>query len=139
MNKKAEKYLSMYWFAILVIVAVGISLIVLIFYGKPLDVRKTESDILINKITDCISNQSILRDDITNDNFLDKCHLIIDDDYYIKINSLGISAGNLNLNEYCMQQKSKISCVSKKVYLQDNGKNIWLEISIAINKADKNE
>jgi len=137
-NKKAEKYLSMYWFAILIIVAVGISLIIWIFYGKPFDVRNAESEILISKIADCISIDNQLNPEITNENFSDKCHLIIDDDYYIEIENLGIKKGNFNLKEYCSIPQPSISCVKRGVYLSKQEQTGWIDIFVIIDKTDKN-
>ena len=84
-NKKGDKLLSVYWFAILVIVAVGIVLMVNAFYGKNYDIRKEEATILAQKAADCIyfagklspeafSSQSGFREDF-RDNFLDKCSM----------------------------------------------------------------
>lgn len=137
-NKKAEKYLSMYWFAILIIVAVGISLIVLIFYGKPFDVRNAESEILINKIADCISVDNELNLEITNENFLGKCNLVIDENYYIEIENLGIKKGNFNLKDYCSLPKPSVSCVKRGIYLSKQEQTGWVDIFVIIDKTDKN-
>ena len=42
MNRRGEKYLSVYWFVILAIVAGGIIAMVFVFYGKPYDIREIE-------------------------------------------------------------------------------------------------
>jgi len=68
MNKKGtDKILSIYWFAILVIVAGGIFGMVYNFYGSSYDVRGIESEILSEKIADCISTKGTIDAD-----FLDK-------------------------------------------------------------------
>lgn len=138
-NKKAEKYLSVYWFAILAIVAVGISVMVIIFYGKPFDIREAEAEILINKIADCISSHNILKENITNEDFLEKCNLIIDEEYYLEINSLGIGQGNLQLKDYCNAYKTSVVCMTKGVYLLKDNKDVWIDISVIINKDNENE
>ncbi len=118
-NKRGEKYLSVYWFAILVIVAVGISAMVIIFYGKPYDVREIEAGILINKIVDCLSNaDGTLNAEINNENFLNKCHLVLGDEYYLEIDPFGIKQGNFNLKDYCGKGESVV-CVKRNVYLLD--------------------
>ena len=67
-NKRGGKILSVYWFAILAIVAVGIVAMVVVFYGKPYDVRKSEAEIMINNVADCLSDGKNLRKDINNTN-----------------------------------------------------------------------
>ncbi len=61
MNKLGtDKILSMYWFIILTLVAGGIFAMVYNFYGAPYDVRNIESEILAEKIADCISRGAII-------------------------------------------------------------------------------
>ena len=50
----ADKILSVYWFAILFIVASGIFAMVYVFYNSPFDVRNAEADALGNQIASCI-------------------------------------------------------------------------------------
>ena len=93
MNKRgAEKYLSMYWFVVLIIVAAGIFAMVYNFYGSPYDVRETEANILTNKIADCISRGGKIDSEFFSEegfnegikeNFLEKCSLVleVEDEY----------------------------------------------------------
>jgi len=84
MNKKGtDKILSMYWFVILVIVAGGIFAMVYNFYGAPYDVRGVESEILAEKIADCISKNGIIDSEFfieedfneeIGDTFMEKCN-----------------------------------------------------------------
>jgi hypothetical protein len=85
-NKKgADKVMSVYWFAILVIIAGGIFAMVYNFYSSPYDVRNIESDVLSNKVADCVSFQGRLNDELFNstgfdkknfgDNFYEICNL----------------------------------------------------------------
>jgi len=121
-NKKGDKLLSVYWFAILVIVAVGIVLMVNTFYGKDYDVRKDEATILAQKAADCIypsgklnpeafSSQSGFREDF-RDKFLDKCSMnfSIKDTlqrppYYIEVGFF--SEGNLDKQEFLISHGNK--------------------------------
>src|SRR3989344_2410676 len=58
LNKKgADKILSVYWFAILFIIAAGILAMVYVFYNSPFDVRQIEGEILASRIASCISHQ----------------------------------------------------------------------------------
>lgn len=87
-NKGLEKIMAVYWFTILFIVAGGIVLVVVNFYGDPYDVRNVEGDLLASHIADCLSdggelNPSLFKQESGNfvfdesfrDNFLDNCDL----------------------------------------------------------------
>ncbi len=66
-NKRGvEQVIAVYWFAILIIVAVGISAMVFTFYKHPYDVREVEANILMNKIADCISQHGVINEQIIN-------------------------------------------------------------------------
>ncbi|MBI2043514.1 hypothetical protein HYT25_03945 [Candidatus Pacearchaeota archaeon] len=56
----ADKILSIYWFAILFIISIGIFSMVYVFYKTPFDVRGMESGILTSKIAECVSQQGKL-------------------------------------------------------------------------------
>ena len=55
MNKKGEKIISVYWFAILAIVAGSLVIVMAIFYGEPYDIRRMEANAITNQIAECIS------------------------------------------------------------------------------------
>src|SRR3989344_5442081 len=80
-NKRGmEKIVSIYWFAILIIVAGGIIYMVSIFYGDPYDVRAIESGILTDNIAECLSENGKLKyplDDNLKGNFASMCLLIL--------------------------------------------------------------
>jgi len=133
-NKKGDKILSVYWFAILVIVAVGIIAMVVVFYGKPYEVRQDESGILIMKISDCLSDGKYLNKNINNENILSECHLVLNDEYYLEVDNLVIKQGNSNLKDYCGKGESVV-CVEKNVYyLDENNQGITIKILSVIRK-----
>ena len=133
-DKKGDKILSIYWFAILVIVAVGIVAMVVVFYGKPYDVRQEESGILTMKISDCLSNGKYINKNINNENILAECHLVLNDEYYFEIDNLGIKQGNSNLKEYCGKGES-VACDEKNVYyLDENNQGTSIKILSVIRK-----
>ena len=139
MNNKGEKILSVYWFFILIIVAGGIVLIVSIFYGKPLDVREVEANILINNIADCLVNENGFLREVTNEDFLKVCHLKIDEEeFYIEIADLNILQGNSNLKDYCSLNQDSVVCVERNIYFIEGGSEKWLNIISVINKGEKN-
>jgi len=131
-NKKgAGKILSAYWFVVLLIIAMGIFLMVYLFYGIPYDVRKLESRILMNQVADCVSyageiNYSLIFNGYiveNNDNFLETCHLNFKADewkveqYYAEVNIyrladldtpiLTIKKGNSDWKGDCSLQENK--------------------------------
>ena len=68
MNKKGtSKMLSLYWFAMLVIIAGGIFAMVVTFFGHPYDIRPLEADILGDKTADCLSRQGVLNQELFNE------------------------------------------------------------------------
>ena len=69
MNKKGDKLISVYWFAVLFIVAAAIVYMVHAFYGKPYDVRPIEADILISKIARCLSETGHIKEGVFEENF----------------------------------------------------------------------
>lgn len=130
-KKGAEKYLSFYWFFILMLIALGIFIMAYNYYGAPYDIRKVESEILVNKIADCISNQGKINPDFfiekslnpaISDIFLEECkiNLNVEEGYseislppyffeieFYKIENLSnsvltIFGGNLNLKADCL-------------------------------------
>jgi len=149
-NKKAgEKILSLWWFAVLAIVGVGIIAGTLMFYSKDIDVRGIEADIISDKIMDCLANRGNINQDFLDGSFdiFDKCYL--DKDilaseqglYYIKISVSGAGVnfepkrfGNFGLEEDCSIQEKTNSkyfarCSEKNVLVLDNQKN-KLKLSI---------
>ena len=139
MNRRGEKYLSVYWFVILAIVAGGIIAMVFVFYGKPYDIREIEANVMTNKIADCLSDDvGGLRSDVVNEIVLEECGFVLSDDFYFEVNGLtpkgvppstekkdiieeGIKQGNPNLKDSCGKGDSVV-CVDKNVYYLGGGK-----------------
>ncbi len=130
-NKKAsEKILSIYWFVILTIVAGGIVGMVMLFYGAPYDVRDIESNIMVDKTIDCLSengklNSVIFLEKGFNENLslIDECNFNFktektfknEGQYFLEVifyvlgsekSLLTLSEGNFNLASEC-EIKSK--------------------------------
>ena len=83
-----DKVVSIYWFAVIVIIAGGVVAMAYSFYGAPYDVREVEGNILADKIADCLSNQGELNenlfvlesetrvfDEVFSENFFEECQL----------------------------------------------------------------
>jgi len=133
-RKAASKMLSLYWFAILVIIAGGIFAMVVTFYGHPYDIRPIEADILSDKTADCLSQKGELNKDIFNtssgnfseefkEDFLKECGLNFNyttgrgrSNYYTEV--LFYEADNLS-------DSGKIT--EKSVFEIKKGNKNWLE------------
>jgi hypothetical protein len=102
MNKKAdEKYLSIWMFLIWAIIGVSIVLGVLMFYSVQGDVRQIEAQLLIDKLSSCITT-NFNYGEITKSDFdiYAKCGLNKDvfekeNFYYFNINLTGVGVGQL--------------------------------------------
>ena len=85
----AEKIISIYWFAILIIIAGAVVAMVSLFYGTPYDVRDAEANILINKVSNCLSENGKLNKELFNEdkkfnenyNLKEKCNLIFETEF----------------------------------------------------------
>lgn len=161
MNKKgAEKVLSVYWFAIIIIVAGGIVAMVYNFHSYPYDVREIEAGILSNSVADCISRGGILNPSVFensfSDNFLDICNIDFGDgleqEYFVRVeiydstgnNEVRFSKGNLNLLSSCgfeeeMEAENIAKCVQNE-FLSTNfeGNLKSIKLTSIIRKIDEN-
>lgn len=79
MDKRAEeKYVSIWWFAILVVVATGIAASTILFFSADFDSRSEEAKVLQYKILDCVTEDSSVNDKIfleKNFDILSECGL----------------------------------------------------------------
>jgi hypothetical protein len=163
-NKKgAEKIISVYWFAILFLVAAGVAAMVVIFYGKPYDVRELEADILTNSIANCLSEVGYLKTNVLGNsnfrsNFLGECKLNFDVEstftqpqYYLKVqifqdanNVFEVSEGNLNLISSCgvestIEQENLAKCSEKTFYSLGTGNVLYsIKVLSIVRKTEKN-
>lgn len=157
-NKKGgERVLSIYLFIIYIIVAVGIVSGVIIFYGKPLDVRSLEAEILTDKVIDCLVEQGELKSEV-GDSFdlLKNCKFDFKDNtrkyegderYAVKVelydfNTGGLIkplpiAGDISFFEFCNMEGDKIPrCNEKQVYVLEGENKILLKINSAVGKVE---
>ena len=163
-----EKIISVYWFAILFLVAGGVYMMVASFYGKPYDIREVEANILSEKVADCISYAGVVNPKIYDinkgfnfsfeQNFLKECNLNfnVENDwsrtqYFILVEFFDInekpvfnfSAGNFNLKANCEVQKEKSYkklgyCLKKKFYSTSGDKQFLIKITSVVAKNEKN-
>jgi len=141
MNRRGtDKILSVYWFAILLIVAVGVVMMVVTFYGHPYDVRNVEANILANKVVDCLySVDGKLDESLLGEDLLKNCKLDFGDgeEYYFEIGPN--KEGNLNLEDACDRKDKSVVCVKRIFYAPDGyGKGYPIEILTAVRKTEQN-
>lgn len=139
-SKKGDKLISVYWFAILVIVAVGVVLMVNSFYSNPYDVRQLEAATLADNVANCIyyggtinpllfSTEGVFRPDF-RDKFMQRCSLNFSVEgeftqipYYLEVNFsdgvspfksvFGVTEGNSNLIPDCNLDVSNTQNLAK--------------------------
>ena len=167
MNKRGtDKLISVYWFAILFIVASAIVYMTISFYGKPYDVRELEANTLTNHIADCLSKAGYLKENILGNedfknNFLENCNLNFDVEdtydwneqgqYYVGVEFsqeenlvFEISEGNKNLISSCgveseVEKEKLAKCVEKKFYSLDSVGDVYsVKILSIVRKIEKN-
>ncbi|MBR9701420.1 hypothetical protein GOV13_00695 [Candidatus Pacearchaeota archaeon] len=135
MNKRGtDKIISVYWFAILFIVAAAVVYMAAVFYGTPYDIRGAEASAMINQIADCITEGNSLKN-VSQETFMDACHLNFgeeNDEYYVKVSNPDVEKGNVNLKEFCDKKGDKLpKCVDRKLYIL--GGEV-VEIKVVVNK-----
>jgi len=163
MNKKGDKLISVYWFAILFIVAAGIVYMVSAFYGKPYDIREAEADILTTKIAGCISEAGYLKEGVLTENFRENFAEIctinfqVEDaygwrdrgQYYVEVEFLDFgtgqqvfeaSEGNSGLKPDCeLEGKTLPVCIERSFYsIDENGNQYQVNILSIVRKTEKN-
>ena len=160
MNKSGEKVISVYWFAIMFIVAAAIVYMVAIFYGEPYDIRKMEAEILTNRISDCLNEGGyLIQENLDEESFMKNCDLNfnVEDDYnwkqeeqyYFKVEISNfetdgfikkIEEGNFNLGILCEDKiDESIKCLERDFYSIDKENNQYkINILSVIKKIEKN-
>ena len=168
-NKKgAEKILSIYWFAILIIIAGAVVAMVSLFYGAPYDVRSEEANIMINQVSDCLSENGKLNQKLFNEtknfnenfNLKEECKLIFETEfksekgeYFLEVDFydlnnekiFSILDGNSNLYADCKIENEKYKklskCVDREFYSLDHfsdDKVFKIKITAVVRKTEKN-
>ena len=165
-TKGAEKILSIYWFAILIIIAGAVVTMVSLFYGTPYDVRDAEANIMINQVSNCLSENGKLNQELFNKsenfnenfNLKERCNLIFETEfknergeYFLEANFYDlnnekifiISEGNSNLYTDCKIENEKYKklskCVDREFYSTDDSENIYkINVLSIIRKTEKN-
>ncbi|MEX0920533.1 MAG: hypothetical protein WDZ69_03065 [Candidatus Pacearchaeota archaeon] len=162
-NKKGDKLISVYWFAILFIVAAAVSFMVISFYGEPYDIREAEASALANRVANCVTEDNYLREDIFEgefqENFLSECRITFNvedtynwrerEQYYVAAavsdfdsgeNILSVQEGDANLRDFCGEEgKTLPVCIERSFYsLDEEGNRFQVNIISIVRKTEKN-
>ena len=162
MNSRGDKLISVYWFAILILVAGGITAMVYIFYGAQYDIREIEGTIMNNKISDCVSYKGLINERIFDEgyqeNFLQNCYLIFETEktwedlqYYFDVEVFNLdeslitsfSEGNKNLISSCEIENENYEKLAKcnegRFYAAGkNNEQYLIKILSIVRKSEKN-
>ncbi len=162
-NKKGDKLISVYWFAVLFIVAAAVSFMVISFYGEPYDIREAEASALANRIANCMTEDNYLREDIFDgefkENLLSECRITFNiedtynwrerEQYYVEgdvldfdsgENIFSVQEGDISLKDFCGEEgKTLPVCIERSFYSLDmEGNQYKVDITSIVRKTEKN-
>ena len=137
----AEKIISIYWFAILIIIAGAVVAMVSLFYGTPYDVRDAEANILINKVSNCLSENGKLNKELFNEdkkfnenyNLKEKCNLIFETEFKNERGEYFLETDFYDLND----GPSGVSSGVKVFSISEGNSNLYADCKIENEKYNK--
>jgi len=155
--KKADsKFLSIWWFAVIVVVSVGIVIGVEIFFSAKIDVRPLESEILADRVISCLNDFGNLKFSLPLDakTFFQSCYLnetVVSKsgNYFLKIEFINAKnlktlqsfvQGNAAFEKDCQISSGKIKaksfarCSYKDFSLNSNGEIINIALIAGSNQ-----
>jgi|SRR3989338_5635913 len=74
-KKGGAKYLSLWWFFVLASILVGVVAVVYFITSASINVKQTEAEILVARVSECIITNNQFNSEIFNSNFLRICGL----------------------------------------------------------------
>jgi len=123
MNKRGgEKLLSIWWFLVLGLVGMGIVLGVILFFSADINVKKIESEILTERILNCVIDQGSLID-FENLDFYETCGInkdFFNDEFYFRVflgGEMKFSQGDSGLEVLCEIKGSNNPKCTKKIVI----------------------
>lgn len=160
-KKGAEKIMSVYWFVILAIVAGAIVIGVMLFYSSVIDIRDLETEILANKIIDCVAKGGVIEGVLDKDfDLIKNCNLNFEDSDYernqyyvgVKIYDFAkcdsadcgdvikkVEVGRSDFVAICNDDKTFPVCKEKSIYSTGGKDNQYLiNILVGVRKTEKN-
>ena len=163
-DSRGSKPLSVYWFAIVFIVAGAVAYMVYQFYSSPYDVREAEANLLMMKTIDCVIKNnyfdySVFSSYQTQEEFLNSCKITLKTEdafdwksipqYFIEVTPFDFETnqelkktpliGNPNLKDFCNLGEKSSFCLKSSIYVLDNlGKKYKLNFIVSVDKDGKN-
>ena len=145
-----EKIISIYWFAILIIIAGAVVAMVSLFYGTPYDVRDAEANIMINQVSNCLSENGKLNQELFNEdknfnedyNLKEKCNLIFEtefknerEEYFLEVDfyDLNNSPNGVSQGDDFIKPSSGVKIFS----ISEGNLNLYADCKIEIEKYKK--
>jgi len=140
-NRADSKLISIWWFAVLFLIAGGIVAGTLLFYSRGIDVRALESNVLSDRVLNCLVKDGYIKQDFLENktDIFKECGLsekIINksSSYYLSLSiidlqtnkkEIGVSFGNMAFEKDCKISLSVLNaenypkCSDKKVVIID--------------------
>ncbi len=146
MNKiGGERVLSIYWFIMFVIVAVGLISGIVVFFSNPLDIRQAEGNILVDQVMGCFSNNGVIIEGIMERvkevGFEAGCGLVLGEDFYVNVTieedsvSYGVRFAEAGVAD---SEKNIPSFVEREVFVLQDNKMVLIKFLVTIGKAKQN-
>ena len=114
------KVFSIWWFAVFVVVLIGLVTGTMIFYSAKINIKSFEAEILYSQVMDCVSHQGFLKEEVFQENFFSYCSLnkkiLESSNFYLELNILElpdkklkkkIVFGEKPLREICLIEAEK--------------------------------
>jgi len=145
---KSESPVNYYWIIMILLISTGITISVLVAYGKPLDIRQLETKIFANKIAECLSpDADTFRLELLTNydevNFLKECNIVYDsaqsygfcivlDSFPVGTNSIvSVIGGNGGALDLDLVEKKFLT---HKFYVSDLSQEYVLSIKVVTTK-----
>ncbi|MBM3246936.1 hypothetical protein FJZ17_00120 [Candidatus Pacearchaeota archaeon] len=142
--------LSVWWFLVLAVIGAGMIAGTSIFYASDIDIRVLQSEIITNKVVDCLINNGQVNPSVFSEdfNFFDTCDLnrnLIENSgfFYIKLSISGVNSknlvfGNRAFEEDCLfasqlNAKAYPLCTQKKISSSYLGEKVNIEMTTGSN------
>lgn len=141
--------LSVWWIFVLAVIAGGIVIGVSIYYSADVNINLIHSDILANKVSNCLIQNGNLLYDMEKYDFFKECKinkkLFENRDFFLKILIYDENViyeknyGNSAYEKDCqivdkISSKSSLKCVTSNEIAEYNGKSVTVKIISGINQ-----
>lgn len=148
MNNKGN-LLSIWWIFVLAVIAGGVVIGVSIYYSADVNINLIHSDILTNRVSDCLIQNGKILYDLEKFDFFKECKinkkLFENGDFFLKVLIYDESViydknyGNSAYEKDCpiadkISSKSSLKCATSNEIAEYNGKSVTVKIISGINQ-----